>query len=76
LSKTAKPPAAPMELKEKAYYVRKRDKMLVSIHKLSRFALEYTTHPMLEVWPTSRASFLHGFRQATKEEIEREEAAR
>lgn len=49
-------------------YVRKRDKMVVTINKLTPSKVEYVTHPMLEVWPIKRASFMKNFRPATAEE--------
>ena len=73
MKKKAKKAPPPLVLKVGAYFVRKRDKMLVSIYKLSQFRVEYTTHPLLEVWPTSRDSFVRTFRPATQEEIDHEE---
>lgn len=50
------------------YWVRKRDRVTVQIHSVSRAAIEYVTYPMLLVWPASRSSFAKNFRPATTDE--------
>lgn len=49
-------------------YIRKRDKMLVRVEKVSRTKVSYCTLPMLILWETPVESFLKNFRLATKEE--------
>lgn len=60
-----------MKISVDSYWIRKRDKTLVSVHSVKGHSVQYATHPMLEVWPTTRTAFVRNFRVATASEIER-----
>ncbi len=55
--------------KAKQWYVRKRDKTVVSIWKVGKRGVDYCTMPMLEVYTVSVESFQKNFRPATPEEV-------
>jgi hypothetical protein len=61
-----------MQITVGGQYIRKRDKMLVRVEKLSRSNVTYCTLPMLILWNTTAESFRKGFRPATKEELDNE----
>lgn len=53
-----------------SWHVRKRDKTVVRVERVTKDRVEYCTMPLLIVWGTTQAAFAKRFRPATEAEIE------